>query len=123
MKKVKGCIVCNSEEFIDFLKGCNNDLAEVFGLADESGEYEESEETEETEGYKQSLYSYRKVLSIADYNDALDKAVFLTILEDNPKIDNDTLQVMADLSNYLGVALFGQAFVDSKDRKTEKEEN
>lgn len=117
MKKVKGCIVCNSEEFMEFLKGCNNDLAEVFGLA------EESEESGESEGYKESLYSYRKVLSIADYNDALDKAVLLTILEDNPKIDDDTLQVMADLANYLGVALFGQAFIDSKDRKTEKEEN
>ena len=102
---------------MEFLKGCNNDLAEVFGLAEESGESEDSE------GYKKSLYSYRKVLSIADYNDALDKAVLLTILENNPKIEDDTLQVMAGLANYLGVALFGQAFIDSKDRKTEKEEN
>ena len=120
MNKVKGCIVCNSEEFMEFLKGCNNDLAEVFGMAEESGEAEETEED------KKYIYSYRKVISLAEYNDAVDKAGFLTILEDNSKMDDTALKVMADFANYLGVALFGQAFIDSKDskdRKTEKEEN
>ena len=107
MKKVKGCIVCNSEEFIEFLKGCNNDLAEVFGMAEESDDVEES------------LYSYRRVLSVADYDKAVGKAAFLTILM-NSDMDDSTIKALADMANYLGVALFGETYEDSK---TEKEEN
>lgn len=112
--RFNGIVFTNMEDFIDFLNNTTEDMEEHFCLG-ESGESEEANKAEEFD----EVYSKRELISIADFEHAVEKAGLLTIVK-NPEIGDATISAMANMAFYMGVALFGEEYLDTR---TEKEEN